>query len=224
KTLVLNGNGYEVVGVLPESFSLPREVLPTLGVAEEGEVFLPLPLAQSAATDRNHEDYNVVAKLGPGVQLQQAQAGLDALTSRLRRDHPDVYPANGGLTFSAVPLLEQTVGGVRRMLLVLFGAVACVLLIACANVANLLLARALAREKELALRRALGADAWRVAGQLLTESLALALAGGALGVLLAGGALRFLQIVQPRDVPRLRDVALSGEVLLFTLALSAMSG
>jgi predicted permease len=224
RTLVLNGNPYQVIGVLPEDFSLPRDVLPTLGVAEEGEIFLPLPLAQSAATDRNHEDYNVVARLKPGVSLKQAQAGLDALTARLRREHPDVYPANGGLTFSAVPLLEQAVGNVRRTLLVLFGAVACVLLIACANVANLLLARALAREKELALRRALGAGAWRVARQLLTESLSLALLGGLVAVLLAFGAVRFLQSVQPQDVPRLRDVAVNREVLSFTLALCTASG
>ena len=143
RTLTLNGAPYTITGILPRGFSLPREVMPTLGGAEDAEVFLPLPLAASAAGVRTHEDYNLIGRLQRGVRLTRAQAGMDGLTARLRRDHADFYPPNGGLTFSIVPLLEQVVGDSRRAILILAGAVACVLLIACANLANLLLARAL---------------------------------------------------------------------------------
>src|ERR671912_1066244 len=137
--IILNGLPYRIVGVLPASFSLPREVVPTLGGAADAEIMIPLPLAADAARIRTAEDYNIIGKLKRGVAVPQAQAELDALTARLRRDYPAEYPPNGGLTFSVVPLQEQVVGDVRRSLLILMGSVAFVLLIACANVANLLL-------------------------------------------------------------------------------------
>ncbi|HVQ29728.1 MAG TPA: ABC transporter permease, partial [Vicinamibacteria bacterium] len=224
RALTLNGQTYEIVGVLAQGFSLPREVLPTLGVAEDGEMFLPLPLGADAASLRDHEDYNIVGKLSPGVALAQAQAEMDTITARLRRDYPDVYPPNGGLTFGIVPLLEQVVGDVRFTLLVLLGSVAFVLLIACANVANLLLSRSFAREKEIAVRAALGASRARIAGQLLLESLTLAFLGGALGVALSFVAVDWIHDLQPRNVPRLNAIAVNGEVLLFTAVLCAMAG
>ena len=224
RTLTLNGAPYTITGILPRGFSLPREVMPTLGGAEDAEVFLPLPLAASAAGVRTHEDYNLIGRLQRGVRLTRAQAGMDGLTARLRRDHADFYPPNGGLTFSIVPLLEQVVGDSRRAILILAGAVACVLLIACANLANLLLARALGRSREMALRAALGASRGRLIRQLLTESLALSLAGGAVGVLLAAGTLQGIRRLGPASVPRLGAIAVDARVLLFTAGLSFAAG
>lgn len=222
--LTVNGQPYTVIGVLPQTFSLPREVLPTLGVVADGDLFLPLPLGADAAAIRTREDYNLIGVLKPGVTVAAAQIEMDALTANLRQEYPDVYPPNGGLTFSVVPLLEQVVGDVRPIVWTLLAAVACVLLIACANVANLLLARALDRRKEIALRVALGASRGHIVRQLLTESLLLATAGGAGGILLALAGIRWIQTLQPANVPRLTAIEIDGPVLLFTLAISLASG
>ena len=224
KSITLNGQSYQVAGVLPQSFSLPLEVLPILGGTEQAEVILPLPLAPAAASIRTREDYNIVARLKPGITLERAQAEMDAITARLRREHPDVYPPNGGLTFGIVPLLEQVVGDIRRTLWILLGAVGFVLLIACANVANLLLSRAVGRQQEIAVRTALGASSARIVRQLLTESVLLSLGGGVLGILLATWSIRAIHVLGTQSVPRLQDVVIDGRVLLFTLALSILSG
>jgi predicted permease len=224
KSLTINGSTYQVIGILPRSFSLPREVLPTLGGAEQADILLPLPLAPDAAQNRDHEDYNIIGKLKNGITLQQAQAEMNTITARLRQDHPANYPPNGGLTFGIVPLSEQVVGDSRGTLFVLLFAVAFVLLIACANVANLQLSRALARQKEIAVRMAIGANRVRIARQLLTESLLLSLCGGSLGVLLALGSLQWVRMLGPGSVPRLDDISIDGRVLLFTLLISLVSG
>jgi len=224
KSITLNGQPFEVVGVLPASFSLAREVLPLLYGGEVTEVVLPLPQSEAAPRTRNREDYNIVGKLRPGVSVTQAQAEMDTITARLRRDHPEVYPPNGGLTFSIVPMLEQAVGGVRLRLYVLMGAVLFVLLVASANVANLMLARALSRRKEFAVRAAFGAGRGRIVRQLLTESVVLAFCGGALGVLIALWSVGWLRGFGPRSIPRLAEVDVDWRVLGFAFAVSLTSG
>jgi predicted permease len=224
RTLRLNGEPYEVVGVLQPGFDVPREVMPTLGGAEHAEIVVPLPLGADAASARNREDYNVVGRLAPGVPLAAAQAALDRVTAGLRRDYPAFYPPNGRLTFSIVPLREQVVGGVRAALLVLSAAVALVLLVAGVNVANLLLARAAARSRDVAVRAALGASRARLVGEQLVESLLLALAGGVLGLALCGLGVRALVALGSASVPRLGEVRVGPEVLLFTLVVALLAG
>jgi predicted permease len=225
KSVLINGQTYEIVGVLPQSFSLSQEVVPLLDGTEQADIFLPLPLSPAAASlARDHEDYNIVGKLKPGVSLTQAQAEMDTLTARLRRQYPENYPPNGGLTFSIVPLLEQVVGNVRRSLWVLLASVGFVLLIACANVANLMLSRAVGRQQEIAVRTALGATRWDIVRQLLTESLLISIAGGALGVLICLISVQGIHALGTRSIPRLRDVGIDGRVLLFTMLLSIFCG
>lgn len=224
KSLIINGKTYEVVGILQKGFSLPREVLPTLYGAEQPDVFLPFPLGPKAAGIRTHEDYNILAKLKPGVSLAQAQAEMNTITARLRHDYPGSYPPNGGLTFGIVPLLEQVVGDVRGALLVLLSAVGLLLLIACANVANLLLSRAVARQQEIAVRAALGASRRRIVRQLLTESLLLSLCGGGLGIFFCLWSVNWIHVLGTRSIPRLADIGIDQRVLLFTLLLSIFSG
>jgi len=220
KSITLDGKPFIVAGVLERDFVLNSEVMPSEEPMDKLDVFLPLPLAADAAQNRGDENYNIVVRLKPGVSVQQAQADIDLIASRIREK--DKRDATFGM--HVVGLEEQVVGDVRRALLVLLGSVTLVLLIACANVANLLLTRAARREKEVAIRTALGAGWQRIARQLLTESILLALLGGAAGLLVARASLYAVRTMNPGNIPRLEDIALSGTVLWFTFGVSLATG
>ena len=220
KNIVLNGNPFTVVGVLRHGFQINAEVLPSEGPMDKVDIFVPLPLGPDAAQRRGDENYNIVVRLKPGVTLQKAQADVDIIASRIREK--DKRDSSYGM--DVVGLQEQVVGDVRRALLVLLGSVGLVLLIACANVANLLLARAAVRQKEVAIRTALGAGWRRVARQLLTESTLLGMLGGTAGLLVAQASLSIVRAMNPGNIPRIEDIQLNGTVLAFTFALSLTTG
>ena len=216
RTIQLNGKPFTVAGVLQRGFVLNAEVMPSEGPMDKVDIFLPLPLGPDAAQRRGDENYNIVARLKPGVSVQQAQADINVIASGIRiKDRRD---ASYGM--DVIGLQKQVVGDVRRTLLVLLGSVALVLLIACANVANLLLARAAGREKEVAIRTALGAGWQRLARQMLTESIVLGLAGGAAGLVVARLSLVAVRTMNPGNIPRLDEIGINGTVLAFTFGLS----
>ena len=220
KSITLNGDPYSVAGVLGPEFSLNTEAMPSEGPMDKVDVFLPLPLGADAAQRRGDENYNVMVRLKPGVSVPQAQADIDVIAGRIREK--DKRDRTFGMT--VVGLQDQVVGDVRRALLVLLGSVGLVLLIACFNVANLLLTRAAGREKEIAIRTALGASGPRIVRQLLTESVLLAVIGGAAGLVIAQWALYMVRTLNPGNIPRLEDIAINGAVLAFTLGISLATG
>ena len=224
QSLTVDGQSLTIVGVMPRDFSLGYEVMPTVGAAQQADLVLPLPMTANALAEQGDENYNIIGRLKPGATIAQAQSELDATVSDLQQQFPKRYPASRGFSFSVHPLLEQVVGDVRPILFVLLGAVGCVLLIACANVANLLLARSTVREKEIAIRTALGAGRWRVVRQLLTESLLLAAVGGALGLFVATWGLDGLRWLDPGNIPRLQNIQIDGRVLGFTFAMTLLTG
>jgi predicted permease len=215
RRIVLNQVPYEVIGVLPASFEFPDSDL---------ELWVPLALTGGSTAPRRNLHYlNVYGRLKPGVTLDQARGDMDRVAAQLSREYPASNQEHGA---HVIMLREQLQGPVRGGLLTLLGAVAFVLLIGCVNVANLLLARAAARRREIAIRAAVGAGRSRIIGQALTESVILALLGGLAAILVAKWGIELLRYVAPGDVPVLgaSRIQLDATVLGFTLALSLLAG
>ena len=229
-TITLNGlgsgggdarNQFEVVGVLERNFLMNGEIMPTVSSIRQMDVFLPLPFGPETQTKRRgDENFNIMARLKPGVTLEQARGDVLETAARIR----DKDKRDATFTIDTVSLVESVVGNVRLALLVLLGFVALVLLIACVNVANLLLTRATGRQKEVAVRTALGASWKRIVRQLLTESLLLGLLGGIAGLLVAQAALQIVRTINPGNIPRIEAIALDGTVLAFTFAIAVLTG
>ncbi len=213
----LGSSSLTVIGVMPPGFEYPMRA-----INQHQDFWEPLndrPLADR--TQRDNRSYNVIGRMKPGVTLPQARAELDAIARRLEQQYPN---EDTKITIGAASLVADVTRDVRPALWILMGAVGFVLLIACANVANLMLARAASRKKEIAIRAALGASHWRVMRQLLVESLLLGLTGGALGLILANWGVAVLVAASPANIPRVEQIRLDGRVLLFTLLVSSVTG
>ncbi len=222
RTLELNGESYAVVGVMPSGFAFPRgEEMPgSFQFPRLPEMWVPA-ITDISKDPTAPDELAVIALLKPGVSGSQAQASMNVFSKERDKQYPQ---AVGWFNSKITPLAVQTSGETRRPLLLLLGAVGVVLLISCANVANLLLARSLGRRREFTLRSALGAAQGRIVRQLLTESVVLALVGGAVGFLLGEAAIELVRTFGPTNIPRLRDVQLDLGVLGFTLAITLFTG
>ena len=223
RSLTLDNQPVQIIGVLPANFRYggtdvllwvnPVNVVP--------EVFSTLPdWERNIRNNRETHYLSIVGRLKPGVALSQAQSDINTIVARLHQQ----YPVTTGHNVRLIPLRELSAGPVRQTLVILLGVVGLVLLIACANVANLLLSRAVTRRREIAIRTALGAGRLRIVRQLLTESMLLSFVGGALGLALAWGLVRLLVAASPEQLPRVQEIALDLRVLLFTLGVSLLTG
>lgn len=214
KTMRLYARPYTVIGVLPQGFNFEGNI----------QVWIPLPLDRNHPGSRGNHSWNVIGRLKPGVTLAQASTDMTSFAQQLARESPDYYRPDFGWGVYVVPLREELVGQIRPALLILMAAVGIVLLIACANIANLLLARSSAREKEMAIRASLGAGRWRTIRQLLTESLLLSLIGSAGGLALGAWGMIAIRGLHGNILPQIGTVGLDPSVLLFTIVIAVLTG
>jgi putative ABC transport system permease protein len=217
KTLTFDGQKFQVIGVMPDRFEFPignitPEVWTTMSMLRESK-----DGAKSMTEERGNDFLRCVARLKPGVSINQAQANIDTISAALRQQYPD---SNTNVGVKAVPLARAMVADARSALLMLCAMAGCVLLVACVNVVNLLLARSVSRQKEISIRTALGAGRWHIVKQLLSESVLLSAAGGVVGLMIATWALDSLKAFLPASIPRIAEVSPDLRVLAFTALVS----
>jgi predicted permease len=212
KEILLDGEGYQVIGVMPAGFQFIKDFI---------NLWVPMGMTQRELADRNSHYLLVAGKMKPGVSLEQANSDIQTIQRRIARDYPNEA---GEISAYVIPLREELAGDVDRPLIVLMAAVGFVLLIACANIANLLLARAASRHKEIAIRTALGASRGRILRQLLTESVLLSAVGAVVGLLFAAASFSFLEKMIPEGMALATELSIDSRVLGYTLLISLITG
>jgi putative ABC transport system permease protein len=220
--IMLDGERFTVIGVMPEGFDFPeRPAMPAaLQFPRQPQIWTPLVIDQSRAADRETFNLSVIGRLKQGITVSQAQSDLGAIAQRIDKQYRESY----GLGLKVVPIQKQIIGDIRAPLMILVGTVSFILLIACSNVANLLLSKSVVRRREIAIRTAVGATRGRLIRQMTTESLLIALIGGGLGVLLAGWGISILLAINPGNIPRLQGISIDAKVLVFAFAASLLTG
>jgi predicted permease len=224
--IVADGRPFTIVGIMPASFEFPLPLFNITGAqfGERADIWQPLGFTDQEMKNRGRRSYGVIGRLAPNVSPTQAQAEIETVVSGMRQRNPDNYPKGDSFGANIYPLKEQVIGPIKPLLFILLGAVALVLLIACANLATMMLARATVREREMAIRVAVGASRLRLLRQSLTESVVLSVLGAAAGTLLAFWAIDLVKSIGTQAIPRLNEVHLDPTVLLVTLAIAVGAG